>query len=188
MSRPFASTLLATGIWLSILSLPCRATQAPRELKGSAVGGSVDRFIYDGEGTTAVSFRFSELRPRAFGSEVALSLFPNAFESGTLLLAPDLGFAYNASTGNMTLLAKAGLSTVLALGGAGADFYPGLHLGAGMVIRAGERVGMRIDAVRHTYLAGEGSEALWSIGLGITSLPRRTVAAPPTSVEESGGR
>jgi hypothetical protein len=41
---------------------------------GAAAGASVDRFIYEDAGITAVSFRYSGLRARRVGSEIGVSL------------------------------------------------------------------------------------------------------------------
>jgi hypothetical protein len=68
------------------------------------------------------------------------------------------------------LLIKAGTG---ALVGLNTDilFVPGVHLGAGMVLRIDERTGIRIDATRHYYLATGETEAIWSLGFALASLP-----------------
>jgi hypothetical protein len=60
-----------------------------------ARGVSVDQFIYDGAGLTAVSFRLSALRPSSLNTEIGISLFPSALQARALLLAPDFGAAYH---------------------------------------------------------------------------------------------
>jgi hypothetical protein len=50
-------------------------------------------------------------------------------------------------------------------------FVPGVHVGAGMVLRIDERTGIRIDATRHYYMAPGETEAIWSFGFALTSLP-----------------
>jgi hypothetical protein len=142
---------------------------------GAAVGGTVDRFFYEGESITALTFRFSGLRSRHVGSEIGVSMFPDGFRVGALLLAPDAGPAFNLSVPGATILMKAGLSSLLGLGG-GFSLIPGYHLGGGMIVRIGDRAGLRIDAVRHTYLIDSASESLWSLGLGFTGLAGK--AAP----------
>jgi hypothetical protein len=82
---------------------------------GPALGGSMDRSLYEGSGITAVSFRLSSLRRNGVGSEVGVSLFPEALPGG-LLLAPDLGPAYNISLPGATILLKAGGSAILGIG------------------------------------------------------------------------
>ena len=144
---------------------------------GPALGATLDRFVYEGQGINAVSFRYSELRPRAFGNEIGVSLFPDALGANALLLASDLGPAFNVAGPGVTVLLKGGLSTLLALGG-GFDFNPGYHVGGGMIVRGGERVGIRLDLARHVYINDGGfSEPIWSVGLGVTSLARRTSAS-----------
>jgi hypothetical protein len=138
----------------------------------AAIGVSVDRFIYEGDGLTAVSFRYSALRPRKVGTEFSVSVFPDAISGGALLLAPDLGPAFNATGPDMNLLFKAGFSSLAGLGGSFL-FYPGIHFGSGLVMRAGEATGVRVDVIRHIYLVDQETDGLWSLGLGITSLPRK---------------
>jgi hypothetical protein len=50
-------------------------------------------------------------------------------------------------------------------------FVPGAHLGAGIVLRIDDRTGIRIDATRHYYIAPGESEAIWSFGFALASLP-----------------
>jgi hypothetical protein len=108
------------------------------------------------------------------GSELSVSLFPQALIARALLFAPDLGAAYNMSIPRSTLLIKAGAS---ALTGVSTDiiFIPGAHLGAGIILRIDERTGIRIDAIRHYYFDTGETEAIWSLGFALASLP----LAPP---------
>jgi hypothetical protein len=180
MSHLFASALLAI-ISLGSVTLPCRAVQSDRPLKGAALGASIDRFFYEDAGITTVSFHYSQLRPNKLGTEIGAALFPEAINAGALVLAPDLGAAFNASGSGFTLLAKGGLSTLLGLG-QGFGFYPGYHFGSGLIVRTGNRSGVRLDVVRHVYFDSQASAAFWSVGLGLTGLPRKAAEAPPTSV------
>jgi hypothetical protein len=151
------------------------AAQEPAgsRLEGISKGVSVDRFIYEGGGETAFSFRLSDLRPGRLGTELSVSAFPRALAARALVFAPDFGAAYNLSIPHTTVLIKAGIS---ALTGLATDvvFVPGAHVGAGLVVRIDERTGIRIDAARHLYFDTGETEAIWSIGLGFTALrPRR---------------
>jgi hypothetical protein len=152
------------------------AAQEPSisRLEGVSKGASLDRFIYEGTGATAFSFRLSDLRPDRLGPELSVSFFPNALIARALLFAPDFGAAYNVSLPGATLLIKAGGS---ALTGLATDvvFVPGAHVGAGVVLRIGERTGIRIDATRHYYIDTGETEGIWSVGFGLTALrPRRS--------------
>jgi hypothetical protein len=175
MTRSFSSglsLLSAIATLASTLPLSLTAAQGPRLPDGPALGGSVDRFIYEGEGITAVSFRFSALRAGKVGSEIGVSLFPDALSAGVLYLAPDLGPAFNAAGPGFSVLVKGGISTLAGLG-SGFAFIPGYHFGAGLIMQAGKRLGIRVDAIRHVYLIDNESEVLWSVGLGFTGLARR---------------
>jgi len=136
---------------------------------GPAAGASVDRFIYEGAGITAVSFRYSGLRARRVGSEIGVSLFPDALSAGALYLATDLGAAYSMPGDGFSLLFKGGVSTLTALGG-GFAFDPGFHFGTGMIVQTGKRSGVRLDVIRHYYVIENETEGLWSVGLGFTAL------------------
>jgi hypothetical protein len=171
--RTLLLALLATSV--SAMPLPAgtvAAQRAPGRLPdGLAIGGSMDRFLYEGTGVTAVSFRLTSLRQNSAGTEVGVSLFPQALEFGALLLAPDLGPAYNISLPGATLLVKAGGSALLGLGG-GVGAIPGVHLGGGVLLRAGPQAALRLDVIRHFYLVESELEPIWSVGLGFSSLPR----------------
>jgi hypothetical protein len=150
-------------------------------LNGPALGATIDRFTYEGEGLTAVSFRFSGLRSRTVGSEIGVSLFPDALQAGAVYLASDLGPAFNISGPGVTVLLKAGVSTLTGFGG-GFAFTPGYHLGGGLIVQVGQRLGVRVDLARHVYVSGvESTEPIWSVGLGFTSLARKgpPIELPP---------
>jgi hypothetical protein len=170
-------TALLACLSLSLVGGPPQRLTAQEpstsRLEGISKGASLDRFIYEGTGATAFSFRFSGLRPGGLGPELSVSFFPKALTARALLFAPDFGAAYNVSIPHATLLLKAGGS---ALAGLGTDvvFVPGAHVGAGIVVRIDDRTGIRIDAARHLYFDTGETEVIWSIGLGFTALrPRR---------------
>jgi hypothetical protein len=144
---------------------------------GPAAGASVDRFIYEDAGITAVSFRYSRLTARQVGTEIGVSLFPDALSAGSLYLAPDLGAALNIPGSGFSGLLKAGVSALTGLGG-GFAFQPGYHFGGGMIVQTGKRSGVRLDVIRHYYRIDNETEGLWSVGLGFTALGGRSKATP----------
>ncbi|HEV8454003.1 MAG TPA: VTT domain-containing protein [Gemmatimonadales bacterium] len=165
-------TALLACLGFSLISSPePLAAQEPAgsRLEGISRGVSMDRFIYEGDGETALSFRLSDLRPGRLGPELSVSAFPRALAARVLLFAPDFGAAYNLSFPYATLLIKAGGS---ALTGLATDvvFVPGAHLGAGLVVRIDDRTGIRIDAARHFYMSSGETEGIWSIGFGFAAL------------------
>jgi hypothetical protein len=139
-----------------------------------AMGASVDRFMYEGRGVTTVSFHYSGLKPRTLSTEIAAALFPEALQVGALVLAPDIGAAYDVRGSGFDLLLKAGMSALAGVGG-GFAFQPGYHFGSGLLIRTGKASGVRLDVVHHIYLIDQESEGIWSVGIGFTSLPRTRV-------------
>jgi hypothetical protein len=161
----------AVTVLLSARSPRLAAQDTLQRLK-PALGASVERFIYEGDGITAVSFHYSGLKPNALSTEIAAALFPDALDVGALLLAPDFGAAYDARGRGFDLLLKAGFSTLMAVGG-GFAVQPGYHFGSGLLIRTGKASGIRLDVVRHAYLIDQETEGIWSVGIGFTSLPRR---------------
>jgi hypothetical protein len=72
-------------------------------------------------------------------------------------LSPDLGAAFNASGSGFTLLAKAGLSS-------------------GLIVRTGNRSGIRLDVVRHVYFDSQTSApsgaSAWALPGCREKLPR----------------
>jgi hypothetical protein len=144
-------------------------TSTGSRLQGISVGASLDRFLYEGTGVTAFTYRRSDLRPGSLSSEFSVSFFPQALVATALLFAPDFGAAYHVSLPQSTLLIKAGGS---ALTGVAADvvFVPGAHLGAGLIVRLDRQTGIRVDATRHFYMDAGETEAIWGIGIGFASL------------------
>lgn len=167
----FAIQVAAVAAVLSAISPRLAAQDTLQRLK-PALGASVERFIYEGQGITAVSFHYSGLKPNTLSTEIGAALFPDALEVGALVLAPDIGAAYDARGPGFDLLLKAGLSSLMAVGG-GFAFQPGYHFGSGLLIRTGKASGLRLDVVRHVYLIEQETEGTWSVGIGFTTLPRR---------------
>jgi hypothetical protein len=156
-----------------------RAAQSNSQRIAPSMGVSVDRFLYEDEGVTALSFRYSELRRRV-GSEAGVSFFPDAIRAGTLLLALDMGPAYNTPGPDLKLLVKAGFSGLAAMGSQ-AEVNPGLHAGGGLLFRIGAVSALRVDVTRHVYLVNRQTQGIWSIGLGLNAMPRRKAGqrSPP---------
>jgi hypothetical protein len=150
-------------------SLKGQESAAP--LTGRAMGVSMDRFAYESSDLVAFSYRFSDLRPGGLGAELGASLFPQALPAGVLVLAPDLGAAYNITIPGGSLLIKGGASAITALGTTGFLMVPGLHIGGTLIIQTGSRSGLRVDMIRHYYRGGE-VQPIWSIGLGFAVIPR----------------
>jgi hypothetical protein len=161
LTRSFSSALalFSSFVALALTSLTSLHAQTDSTLpNGPALGATVDRFIYEGQGITAVSFRFSGLRSRTVGSEIGISLF-------------------HVSGPGVTVLLKAGVSTLTGFGG-GFVFTPGYHLGSGLIVQTGARWGVRVDLARHVYVSGvESTEPIWSVGVGFTGLARRVAHA-----------
>ena len=152
------------------LSLTAQQDSVP-VLQGRAMGASYDRFIYEGDDLSAFSFRYSGLTPAGLGPEIGIALFPQALPAAALILAPDIGVAYNLAVPRATLLLKAGGSGIVGVGRWLAAFRPGFHLGGGLVVRLDHRTGMRVDIVRHVYFVDGEADPIWSIGIGFTVLP-----------------
>jgi uncharacterized membrane protein YdjX (TVP38/TMEM64 family) len=179
--------LLAVGLAAPAATSSLQAQETRRLPDGFAMGGSMDRFIENGFGTTTLSFRLSQLRQSSVGTEIGVSLFPEALVAAGLIIAPDLGAAYNVSLPNATVLLKAGGSGIIGLGQGLAVAIPGLHLGAGLNVRAGPRAGVRFDVIRHFYQYDRRTLGMWSLSFGLTLLPR--AGSPrilPTPADRSG--
>jgi hypothetical protein len=171
LTSPVLPGLLMT-LALSAVAVGPVAGQQPSKtgLEGTSKGVSLDRFLYDGTGETAFSFRLTQLRPGRIGPDFSVSMFPQALAASALVWATDFGGAYNISAANTTILLKGGAS---ALTGIARDllFVPGVHVGAGLIIRLDTHTGIRLDGVRHFYFEDGETEPIWSIGLGFCILP-----------------
>jgi len=168
------SVLLLLGVMSAPLPLGrLEGQETPPRLAGKAMGVSMDRFMYEGSGLVAISYRFSTLRSGGIGPELGVSLFPQTLPAGVLALAPDLGASYNLPVPGGSLLIKAGGSAISAIGTAGLLFVPGFHAAGTVIVQTGRRSGLRIDVIRHYYLpGGEEIYPIWSVGLGFAVLPR----------------
>jgi hypothetical protein len=100
-----------------------------------------------------------------------VSLLPSALAAQAIILLPDFGPAYNVAVPHATLLIKAGASAITGLA-RDVVFVPGAHVGAGIVLRIDDRTGIRIDAAHHWYMNTGNTDAVWSVGIGFTALPR----------------
>jgi hypothetical protein len=167
--------LLLIGIAPMVGPLGTLSAQGePSLLQGRAIGGSIDRFSYEEYSIAAFTIRYSGLRPGGLGPEVGVSLFPQGLPLAALILAPDLGGSFNVSVPGATLLLKGGASALTVLAPQAAGLRVGYHAGAGLLLRMDNRTGLRVDVIRHFYQDAGETEAIWSIGLGFTTLPRRS--------------
>jgi hypothetical protein len=139
---------------------------------GPAMGLSVDRFHYEDEGAfTTMSFHLSRLRRNSLGLELGVAIFPEYLAFPALVAAPDGGAAFNVSLPGGTLLLRGGAGALVALGrGLNTTFYPGVHLGAGAIIRIDRRTALRADALKRWYMTEGETVPFWSIGLGFSVL------------------
>lgn len=158
---------------VAILARPARAQGTPGLLAdGTAIGATVGTFRVDDEALRVGSFHANGLRAHRASAAFVLAVPPQAWGDGVLLLLPDLGVAYNVSLPRATLLLKGGGSGVLGMGAEGAGAFPGVHLGATFLVQTGARVGLLIDATEHWYWADHAAVRVFSIGIGVTALPR----------------
>ena len=166
--------LLILGVLLAPIPLGRLEGQTAGRLSGRAMGVSMDRFMENGSGIIAMSYRFSDLRPGRLGTEIGVSTFPQTLFGRTLLLMPDVGAAYNISLPVGSLLLKGGGSAIAVLGPPGVFFAPGFHVGGALMVQTGSRSGLRIDVIRHYYwVDGREIQPVWSVGLGFAILSRK---------------
>ena len=96
-----------------LAALPVQAQQRPQPLPdGSAVGASAGVFTAGGESLFALSLTASELRAGRASADFSLALSPQALGYGVLLLATDVGPAFNVAMPGITVLLKGGPSVV----------------------------------------------------------------------------
>lgn len=114
-----------------------------------------------------VLVRFAQLTQHQISGDLTLGLFPGA---GSGAVGMEGGPAWNVPLSRASILIRTGLTTVLANGGG----LIGGYFGVGLVMRAGGRVGLRLDLARHRYLAGNGGVGAWQVSVGLTLLPRDT--------------
>jgi hypothetical protein len=147
-------------------------SDSARLLRGTTVGVALDRLLADGaEGATAVSLRVTGLNPGRFGVDFAAGTYLPAIAHGVILLGMDLGPAYNLSGANGTGLLRFGGSAIVGVSADGGGALFGGYVGAGMVARAGRRIGIRGDVTKRLYVVpGLGARTIWTVSFGLTSL------------------
>jgi hypothetical protein len=165
--------LVGAGLLLGLASGPLAAQGNPAWIpEGTALGITVDRFAFGSENHVhAATFHVSTLRSNRLTPEFDASLFPSSLRAGVVVTNLDLGGAINLSLPHVTLLLRGGASGLFAFGTA-TGALPGAHYGASLLVRIEERSGFRIDVLRRVYfLPYELTPPMFSIGVGITSLP-----------------
>lgn len=133
-------------------------------LRGSAVSLGFEQLRYEDDGITLFALRATTLNPRA--ASVDFGLMAAAREGGAAFLA-DFGPAFNVALPDAVVLLRGGVSTIVAGG-----LVAGGYLGAGVIARFGEGVGLRLDLTRRYFTTGDETVGLWGIGAGITILTR----------------
>ena len=170
-------TLRALGLALALALVPVTlaAQKASPLADGTAVGASVGRVSASDDQWTSVALNVTRLRQNRVGFELSLATIPMTVPLGMLVLAPDVGAAYNVSLPGATLLVKGGASLLLAGSPYGFAGGVGGYFGAGAIVRLGPRVGLRLD-VTQRYLSTDGDVAsrtlpLLGMSMGLTSIP-----------------
>lgn len=138
---------------------------------GWAVGGSVQLVGLSGVSTPIMTVRATKLPERGLGADFAFSLFPEGFESGTLVFMTDLGVVSAVRLPAVTLLVRGGASGLAAVSSGGGGFLNG-YLGAGAIVRIAPSIGLRFDVERRFVVGANPRHGLFVIGVGITSIPR----------------
>jgi hypothetical protein len=138
---------------------------------GPAAGVSLDRFhCQDGGAITAVGFHLSRLRHNGAGPEFGVAVFPQYLQLPALVAAPDAGVAFNISLPAATLLLRGGVGAFVGLGRGVSAWFPGAHLGGGVLVHLDRHTAFRADVLKRWYLVDSETERYWSIGLGFSAL------------------
>jgi hypothetical protein len=162
------------GLSLVIMARPVQAQGNDASIPaGSAVGVTVDRFYFGpGNHFYAATVHISALKPNNLSSEFAIALFPQALAARVILTNIDVGGAINIPIHRATLLLRGGGSGLFALGAGARLALPAAHYGASLLIKTGEKDGIRLDVLRRVYFRQyEDSYPSLTIGVGFTSLP-----------------
>lgn len=164
---------LGTAMLLLVAAAPLHAQGSTWLPSGTAIGVTLDRFEVEDFSLVAGTFHVSSLKPNHLTPEFAVAIFPQAFASMALITNLDVGGALNLPLPRATLLLRAGLSGLLIWGAGGGGALPGVHYGASLLIRIGEKDGIRFDAIarRAVYPPYGVSAAYLSLGVGFTSIP-----------------
>jgi hypothetical protein len=146
------------SLWLFLAATSPCAAQSVR-----FTGVSVERYHRNEARLTSVTVRRSDLGPRGFGIDAALGLEPTYLQE--LLFNFDAGVARGFAAGPATVMVKAGVAGFFAA--QQVELYPGVQVGAAVLIPLQRRLELRTDLVRRRYWRDDGSALdVWSIGIG----------------------
>jgi hypothetical protein len=169
------SGLLAGGIpVLAAQDCPCIPVDAPApdsgrdSLQGLLLGITLDRYLIESYGATAVSFRGLHLTPSHWGSEFGFGLLPVEGTSNVGVIT-DLGTAFQSPHTGSVILLKFGATGIY---GGGSGLF-GLYAGAGVVGQIAKGLTIRLDLTRRWYVAQGQLPQIWLFSVGVGTIPVR---------------
>ena len=167
---------------LSLLALaaaqPLHAQVTPFSFRDRTLVGAGIDLIGDGDFSIPMAgFHMTRLSGRWIAPAVDAAVFwlPGA---GFAAMDVGVGAAFPSPDGRAALLLRGGPSVLGGFLGGEGGVLAGGHLGAAVVLRLGESVGLRLDATQRLYHNPGGALArVWGFGMGFTGLGR-SVARP----------
>lgn len=173
---------LATALLLILPFSSASAQQAdPRIPDGRALGFTIDRFRFVGEeegGFTAFTFHITQLKRGGLGPDLAIGTFPQVLAAQHLTLNLDADAAFNISLPRVTILPRAGVSTIMIAGSFATGYSMGYNFGASVIVNFNARDAIRFDITRREYLQGNWlRQPTLTIGIGVSGVPSRRKGA-----------
>ena len=153
-------SLLIAGL---IVASSDAAAQAPCNCGASgphAATLGLEKLAIHGHDTPSIlTFRYTDLPATGAGFELGILV---AAEREYAFFAFEIGPAMTLPGELASPHIRAGMNLLMGV-------LPGVYVGGGATIPAGERLGLRFDITHRIWLAGEGgSVGMWTVGLGLS--------------------
>lgn len=172
--------------WLAILMGVWGAPVAAQDTlpglpPGNAVGGTLEYYMVNGVSLPGAALRVTGLAAGRWRPTFAVGAVFGQSGGSPGALTLELGSAYNHPVRGAHLLVEGGATGLMvAADGANASFI-GAYVGAGIIGRVSEGLGLRVGLGRRWFLTGYRPVGVTVFSVGLTALPRRAPAAasPP---------
>ena len=152
-------TVVAVGLLL------CGAATSAAA-QGTAVEGGVS--LVGGASAFQIGIRGTTAKPGGLGVDFAIATYPDVLANGAFAALSDLALEYRAPLGDAaTASIRAGGSALLASADGLTASAGGLNAGGGVIIRLGQKAGLRMDYTYRLFFTGGQTASLSSLTFGI---------------------
>jgi hypothetical protein len=158
--RPFYVPLPLL-LFLAVLLTTPLAAQSSRALEAGLLTAFEDEVLVQ------VGFRLTSATPRVPGVDFSVATFPEGLASGFFLFTPDLSLAFALPIDRRAwVLPRVGFSMLIAFGEGDQEWFPGYHVGVGVLGATGDRTGMRLDLTHRRWVLDGDDASMLVVSFG----------------------